>query len=655
VKQRSALWVVLAAFVVGAGALVVVVGGGSGDGSPPQLPLAAGGGGDGDARAEMAADAPAIALASVYVAGDGLPELGGEAPAYRLVGEVATSDVRALAEALGIDAEAEPTSAGGSWHVDDGEMALDVYGPDGSWSAYRMGDRVAAREPDAAASSGPASGSGSAGGGTSGSSGGAPQDLVGGAVAEGGVGQVCPGSAPGADNVVSICEPPLCPTGATPPPTGCEPICLDQPDVASDAPRCEPAVCPQYAPGGDTPVAAPDDPCAAPACPGDVADDTRCIPPVTTPAEPGPTDPEPGEPSPTTAPPAPPPPPDLPPEDEARTAALDLLAATGADVDGADVTAENLVSMWSVTVEPSLDGRPAPGLAMYVAVGPEGRIESAGGRLTGPDELGSYPLIDTGAAVTRLNEGWGFVTPQRDVTAAEAAEGGAAGVDDSAAGAAGAARAAELAEPGDGATVEAPAGPADGAPVVTIERAPGPGDPDQPVSDLPVPDPGDHDRPVDRPAPAEVEVTDAEIVLVTVPSWDDSGTYLVPGYRFVAADDSRPTVPAVTDDVLEPPPGAEPVPQPRPLTEDPAAGEAAGPGDRVEVRLYHCGFEELRHDDRRWVVEDPPFDGTNAPPEFVGRGTFAVGDGGRGVYTDGSGIAVTFSAVDEDWEPPPCA
>lgn len=156
------------------------------------------------------------------------------------------------------------------------------------------------------------------------------------------------------------------------------------------------------------------------------------------------------------------------------------------------------------------------------------------------------------------------------------------------------------------------------------------------------------------PEPTEVEVTDAEIVLVTVPSWDDSGTYLVPGYRFTAADESRPTVPAVTDDVLEPPPdepAANEAPQTLPA-EAPAGTTNAGAP--VEVALYHCGFEELRHGDRRWVVEDPPFDETNAPPEFVGKGTFAPDDTGQGVYTDESGIAVTFTAVDEDWAPPPC-
>jgi hypothetical protein len=341
---------------------------------------------------------------------------------------------------------------------------------------------------------------------------------------------------------------------------------------------------------------------------------------------------------------------DLPSEDEATDVARDLLAATGADVDEATVTADNLVSMWSITVEPQVDGRAAPGLAMYVGVGPDGRIESANGLLTRPDELGDYPLIDTRAAVTRLNEGWGFGGPM----------GGGVAVDDAAAAAESAPRVAH----DEADAIAGGAAPDTG-------RAPG-GGPD--VSILPVPadpavpapptDPGDVPvaEPQPAPAPTEVEVTDAEVVLVMVPSWDDHGTYLVPGYRFTAADDSQPTVPAVSDDVLEPPPAPEtgttdettvdiqPVPP-----EAQVAPAAPGEGDPVEVSLYHCGFEELRHGDGRWVVQEPPFDATNAPPELVGKGTFAVQDGGeKAVYTDDSGIAVTFVAVDDAWEFPLC-
>jgi hypothetical protein len=574
VKQRSVLWGALAALVLGAGALVVALGGGggdgSGDGSPPRLPLAAGGNGAG--VPEAAADATSLRLAVVYVPGDDLPELGGEAPAYRLAGEVTADDVGDLAEALGIEAEPTETDTGipgedgGSWHADDGEMALDVDGPDGTWSAYRMvGDPVAnpAARDAAAATEAEAT---STGGGSAGTP--TPQNLVG--------QTTCPGSAPGADNVVSLCEPPLCPTDAdTPtsclppcptgpaadPPPDCPPICLDAPDVATDAPRCEPPVCPEIALGPDGPAIPPDNSCVPPPCPGDPTSDTRCVPTTTLPpGDPGPVEPRP-TPDPTVPPTTVPPPADLPSEDEAREAALDLLAATGADVDGAEVTAENLVSMWSITAEPQVDGRPAPGLAMYVGIGDDGRIESASGGLATPDELGDYPLIDTRDALTRLNEGWGF--------AGVAASSSGVAVDLPAEVPADAA-----AEEGDGIAGSVPpetASAPGGGPVMTIEP---PGGPDTPVSNEPAVDPAPTVEPVEPVEPTEVEVTDAEIVLVNVASWDGSGTYLVPGYRFTAADGSQPTVPAVTDDVLEPPAG-EPEPAPVP----PVAGEATEPGD----------------------------------------------------------------------------
>jgi hypothetical protein len=664
VKQRIALWGVLATLVIGAGALVVLFAGGDDGGTPPALRLAAGSSAESAGADRAAAPMDSSFLATVYVPGDDLPTLGGEAPAYRLAGDVTAGDVADLAGALGI--AGEPTETDGSWHVEDGEMALDVYGPDATWSAYRLVAHDALGTSDAAA--GTASGAGTSGSpgssGSAGSSGSGDTPVssgADGAARSNLAAQACPATPPGADNVVQLCDPPLCPqTGDVPAGPAVDiapcdpPICLEQPDVATDAKPCEPPVCPQYAQGGAvgaTEPAPPFAPCPSPECPGNGAGDFRCMPPstVTIPPSPGDPipDPPPTEPVPTTSPP--PADVDLPGEDEATDIARDLLAATGADVDDAAVTAENLVSMWSITVEPRLDGRAAPGLAMYVGVGPEGRIESASGLLATPDELGDYPLIDTRAAVTRLNEGWGFGGVVATDGPAAAAESGPAVAADQPATNEPAADGAPRVAHDEADAIAGGAAPSTG-------RAPG-GGPE--VSILPVPaDPGDPgDVPVvePQPAPTEVEVTDAEVVLVTVPSWDDRGTYLVPGYRFTAADDSQPTVPAVSDDVLEPPPAPETTDetgveiQPEP----PVASET--PGDPVEVTLYHCGFEELRHADRRWVVEDPPFDATNAPPEFVGKGTFAVQDGGgKAVYTDDSGIAVTFVAVDEAWEFPLC-
>lgn len=102
-KRPKALWGVLAAVAVAAGALAVTSGGGE-DAAAPLLPIALGSPGAGR-QAEAAADSM---LAWVtYVPGDDLPALGGEAPAYKLSGTVDEAQVRALADALGLDSNVE--------------------------------------------------------------------------------------------------------------------------------------------------------------------------------------------------------------------------------------------------------------------------------------------------------------------------------------------------------------------------------------------------------------------------------------------------------------------------------------------------------------------------------------------------------------------
>ncbi|HEV7759192.1 MAG TPA: hypothetical protein VGO78_09390, partial [Acidimicrobiales bacterium] len=312
-KQRIALWGVLATLVLGVGAFVVLFAGGDDGGSPPALRLAAGSSAEGTATDRAAAPMDSSFLAPVYVPGDDLPALGGEAPAYRLVGDVSAADVGDLADALGI--AGEPTGTDGSWHAEDDEMALDVYGPDGNWSAYRLVAPDALGTPDASSSS--AAPGISRGGGTSGSSG--SSGSGGAASSSGSAGQVapadgvtrtnvarsCPALPPDADNVVQLCEPPLCPQAGDQP-TGpavdiapCEPFCLEQPDVATDSKPCDPPVCPQYARGGRVGAAEPAPPvapCPSPACPGNAADDFRCIPPTTGTTPPGPGDPIPDPP-----------------------------------------------------------------------------------------------------------------------------------------------------------------------------------------------------------------------------------------------------------------------------------------------------------------------------------------------------------------------
>jgi hypothetical protein len=104
-------------------------------------------------------------------------------------------------------------------------------------------------------------------------------------------------------------------------------------------------------------------------------------------------------------------------------------------------------------------------------------------------------------------------------------------------------------------TVADPDGPATDLPATptTVPRTTVPGDPDTPATEPAVPPPGDPGGPVEpAPMPAIV-LTEAELVLIAVPSWDDTGSYLVPGYRFTDATGVQATVAAVVDDALLPP------------------------------------------------------------------------------------------------------
>ena len=57
------------------------------------------------------------------------------------------------------------------------------------------------------------------------------------------------------------------------------------------------------------------------------------------------------------------------------------------------------------------------------------------------------------------------------------------------------------------------------------------------------------------PEPAtEVVLTSAELVYLSVPSWEDSRTYVVPGYRLAADDGTGTTAAALAPEALRPPP-----------------------------------------------------------------------------------------------------
>src|SRR3546814_628003 len=94
---------------------------------------------------------------------------------------------------------------------------------------------------------------------------------------------------------------------------------------------------------------------------------------------------------------------DLPSKEDAEQIALDLLAATGLEVDGAKVSVEGPYDAWYVIVEPMLEGLPVAGWTSSVGVGPEGKVLHASGTLASAERLGDYPLITTTAAIERLN------------------------------------------------------------------------------------------------------------------------------------------------------------------------------------------------------------------------------------------------------------
>lgn len=473
-NPRIVLWGTVVVLVVGAAVLPVALGGGDGDddaSAPPRLPLAPAG--DGAAAAETGVDAQAIDIAPVaYRAGDDLPALGGTAPAYR-VSDVSASEVAALADALGI--EGEPTEAGGSWTVTGAGLTLTAYGPSGSWNASTTatGPDTPQSSPAEPAPTGPEE--------PTSDSGGPP--------------------ATDATNSTVVCVQAPCDPATT------EPAVSDLPaDAAGKStpslPTAPATVPPCPADPGGTSCAGSSGATSsgvagsggataggagstgtsgtAPACGSDPA--VTCI--AVEPAVP-----------PTTVDPA-----DLPPQDEAIALAESLSTAAGLSPEGGLAEATIAGDGWLVHVEPTLDGRPAPGLAGQVIVGPGG-VTLANGYFAPGDALGDYPLISTREAVERMNR-------TGDVTI--------------------------MSTPEEGDMAQAP----------TSGTAP-----------EPATGPATEPAPRDSAPPAEVVLTEAELAYVTVLSWDNSGSYVVPGYRFRDADGTLvATVPALADEALRSPP-----------------------------------------------------------------------------------------------------
>jgi hypothetical protein len=194
---------------------------------------------------------------------------------------------------------------------------------------------------------------------------------------------------------------------------------------------------------------------------------------------------------------------DLPSQDEAGRIALQLLEQVGIDTRNVKVTVDDYLNVWSVRVDPVVDGVPTEGFATTTAVGPHGVIEYANGTLGRPVAADEYPLIGTSGAIERLNNGEGFIGPRpmmaEPAIASDAGSGAMSG----------------------------------GAP----DRMP-------PVTDT-IPTP---------PPPQEITLVGAEHILMFAPSYDGRESWLVPGYRFTTSEGVGPSVLAIDDSFLAPPP-----------------------------------------------------------------------------------------------------
>lgn len=85
------------------------------------------------------------------------------------------------------------------------------------------------------------------------------------------------------------------------------------------------------------------------------------------------------------------------------------------------------------------------------------------------------------------------------------------------------------------------------------------------------------------------------------------------------------------------------------------AAAAEPPPGTAEVALWHCGIEPITYEGRTWEVPDgeEPFDGTNAPASFAGRGEVERVGPDELRYTDESGMELRF--VPDDGVERPCA
>ena len=190
----------------------------------------------------------------------------------------------------------------------------------------------------------------------------------------------------------------------------------------------------------------------------------------------------------------------LPNQEEARAKALDVLTASGMDVERANVAVYDNITQWQVSVEPIVDGLPTSGLGATVTIGADG-IEFANGNLGTPTKADEYPRLDTRAAIEQLNAGGQYYGGGPEPAIA---------IDTPAV------------APEPGTTIVCVTTPCDTAPPNTIpERV--------------------------------VTITAAEPGLVFAPTYTGTDAYLVPAYFFNTPDGEGPRALAIDISYIEPP------------------------------------------------------------------------------------------------------
>lgn len=369
----------------------------------------------------------------------------------------------------------------------------------------------------------------------------------------------------------------------------------------------------------------------------------------TEPAEPGepPTTvvlPEPGPPT---------PPADLPSETEARRMAIDLITATGGDVADANVTVDGPHDAWYVTIEHRVDGTPASGWISTVGVGSKSAVMNASRWLAEVERVGDYPMIDTRAAIDRLNDLQGgfdsgpipldgdvpMDDQLHDPVASTVVEGGSCKVQPDGR------EICEYVAEGEPVPPECPPD----ADCAGWEPYPGP------------------PETYEQPAPVEVVLTDAEPVLTMMPSTDGSNDlYLVPGYRFSGEEGALVEVAAIEDDSLAPiagkddpiqgePGQTEPAPQPvepDAITLEPGEEPEIGVGYYVDVNI-HCGWVVFA--DRWWATDESTPLRWSDPTEGGGTFTLSSPDEATLVGDFPGAEKVAFAARGPAAEMPGCA